>query len=204
PGYGRDADGADLAVAGARAGTAGDREHAARPDRPRACVERAAGGRPQPAAARRGERGAVGRVPRRTDQCHPRRGVSTAGCARAPAAGRPGGSPAAAPVPAGRAAPARDGREPPGNACRGRRERARRVDGRPLPDETVDELVRYAVDGEVCGPARIVLRRLAAGNPRYLREVVYSARAGGALRIEGGIWQWYGGLCGDGYLGELV
>ena len=83
-------------------------------------------------------------------------------------------------------------------------ELARRVDVRPLPDETVDELVRHAVDGEVCGPARIVLRRLAAGNPRYLREVVYSARAGGALRIEGGIWQWYGGLCGDGYLGELV
>jgi DNA-binding CsgD family transcriptional regulator len=81
---------------------------------------------------------------------------------------------------------------------------ARRVEVRPLPESTIDELIDRALPAEICGPARARLRGLAAGNPLYLRELLVDAVDGGTLRHRNGVWQWYGSLRGGGRLGELV
>lgn len=72
-----------------------------------------------------------------------------------------------------------------------------------LPDLVVDELVRHALPGRVSGATHARLRRLAAGNPLYLRELLNAGVTTGALRERDGLWQWSGD--GGGWrLHELV
>lgn len=73
----------------------------------------------------------------------------------------------------------------------------------PLPAEVIAELVRKALPGKVSGETHARLRRLAGGNPLYLRELVNAGLATGALREEAGFWQWSGDG-GEWRLHELV
>jgi DNA-binding CsgD family transcriptional regulator len=83
-------------------------------------------------------------------------------------------------------------------------ELAARVELTPLPDDTIDDLIDHALGGGVAGAARAKLRRLAEGNPLYLRELLLSGVESGTLRQSDALWQWYEPLREAYRLGELV
>lgn len=67
-----------------------------------------------------------------------------------------------------------------------------------------DLLLERALDGPVDTRSAALLWSGSAGNPLYLRELVVSGRAVGALRVAEGIWSWHGAIELGGRLGELV
>ncbi|MDX8029706.1 AAA family ATPase [Lentzea sp. BCCO 10_0856] len=67
-----------------------------------------------------------------------------------------------------------------------------------------DLLLEQALDGPVDTRSSSLLWSGSAGNPLYLRELVVSGRAVGALRVDDGIWSWHGAIQLGGRLGELV
>lgn len=75
---------------------------------------------------------------------------------------------------------------------------------RPLPDDTVAELLREVLDGRVPESLHAVLCRLAEGNPLHLQAVVLDGIDSGALRQQDGVWQWQGASSGAWRLRELV
>ncbi|WP_439664475.1 LuxR C-terminal-related transcriptional regulator [Lentzea sp. HUAS TT2] len=67
-----------------------------------------------------------------------------------------------------------------------------------------DLLLERALDGPVDTRSAALLWSASAGNPLYLRELVVSGCAVGALRADDGIWAWHGEIELGGRLGELV
>lgn len=67
-----------------------------------------------------------------------------------------------------------------------------------------DLLLERALDGPIDTRSASLLWSGSAGNPLYLRELVVSGRAMGALRAEDGIWSWHGAIELGGRLAELV
>ncbi|TCO54724.1 LuxR C-terminal-related transcriptional regulator [Actinocrispum wychmicini] len=80
----------------------------------------------------------------------------------------------------------------------------RRIDVLPLDDSAVDRLVGHALPGHVAESTRIALRDLAAGNPLYLRELLFDGVESGALWRGDGVWQWRGLSRGARRLRDLV
>ncbi|MBP2324949.1 DNA-binding CsgD family transcriptional regulator [Kibdelosporangium banguiense] len=72
-----------------------------------------------------------------------------------------------------------------------------------LPNPVIDELVRRTLPGQVSGIAAARLRRLAEGNPLYLRELLHAGIQTGTLHDDTGIWEW-SGSGGAWRLRELV
>ena len=60
----------------------------------------------------------------------------------------------------------------------------------PLPDTAIDALLDHALGGQVRDSTRLKLRRLAAGSPLYLRELLLAGTDSGALRYRDGGWRW--------------
>ncbi|WP_157523148.1 helix-turn-helix transcriptional regulator [Herbidospora cretacea] len=81
---------------------------------------------------------------------------------------------------------------------------ARRVELEPLADEEVDAVLERGLGGPLDVVTRRTLRRLSAGNPLVLYELVQSALEGGALRNVDGLWHLDGHLQVTGRLGDLV
>lgn len=81
---------------------------------------------------------------------------------------------------------------------------ARRLEVPPLPDIDIEVLLGHALPGQISGPAAAELGRLAGGNPLFLRELLSTWRASGALREQGGLWSWNGHRPGAGQLRDLV
>ncbi|GIJ58498.1 LuxR C-terminal-related transcriptional regulator [Virgisporangium aurantiacum] len=74
----------------------------------------------------------------------------------------------------------------------------------PLPDEAVDLLLAQALPGPIDPISRRHLRRLAAGNPLLLRELLADARQSGTLATREGIWHWRGPGPAGARVGDLV
>jgi DNA-binding CsgD family transcriptional regulator len=81
---------------------------------------------------------------------------------------------------------------------------ARRVDLQPLSDSDVDTLLERGLDSPLDAVTRRTLRRLSAGNPLVLRELVQSGLEGSALRRVDGLWHLGGRLQITGRFGDLV
>lgn len=73
-----------------------------------------------------------------------------------------------------------------------------------LNDNAIDELLDHALDGQLVEPARTALRDLVAGNPLYLRELLFDGADSGALSRGDGVWQWRGSLRGARRIHDLV
>lgn len=78
------------------------------------------------------------------------------------------------------------------------------VSVRPLAPEAVDELLDYAVPGPLDSISRRRLRRLSAGNPLLLRELLADGIDTGALRQRAGVYRWRGPAPVSPRLGELT
>ncbi|WP_049570319.1 helix-turn-helix transcriptional regulator [Nonomuraea sp. SBT364] len=81
---------------------------------------------------------------------------------------------------------------------------ARRVELRPLSDGDADTLLERALGGPLDAVTRRTLRRLSAGNPLVLRELVQSALEGAALHRVDGLWHLGDQLRITGRLGDLI
>ncbi|MFI6323623.1 LuxR C-terminal-related transcriptional regulator [Nonomuraea sp. NPDC050556] len=81
---------------------------------------------------------------------------------------------------------------------------AQRVDLLPLGDDDVDTLLERGLGGPLDAVTRRTLRRLSAGNPLVLHELVQSGLDGAALRRVDGLWHLDGQLQVTGRLGDLV
>lgn len=73
-----------------------------------------------------------------------------------------------------------------------------------LNDSAIDQLLDHALDGQLVEPARTALRDLVAGNPLYLRELLFDGAESGALWRGDGVWQWRGSLRGARRIHDLV
>lgn len=81
---------------------------------------------------------------------------------------------------------------------------ARRVDLLPLGDDDVGTLLERGLGGPLDAVTRRTLRRLSAGNPLVLHELVQSGLEGSALRRVDGLWHLDGQLEITARLGDLV
>ncbi|WP_030454947.1 helix-turn-helix transcriptional regulator [Herbidospora cretacea] len=81
---------------------------------------------------------------------------------------------------------------------------ARRVELGPLGDDEIDTLLERGLGGPLDAVTRRSLRRLSAGNPLVLYELVQSALEGGSLRTVDGLWHLEGHLRVTGRLGDLI
>ncbi|MGW0480273.1 LuxR C-terminal-related transcriptional regulator [Nonomuraea sp. NPDC003214] len=81
---------------------------------------------------------------------------------------------------------------------------ARRVELRPLADHDVDTLLERALGGPLDAVTRRTLRRLSAGNPLVLRELVQSGLEGAVLHRVDGLWHLGEQLRVTGRLGDLL
>jgi DNA-binding CsgD family transcriptional regulator len=81
---------------------------------------------------------------------------------------------------------------------------ARRLHVQPLAPAAVDQILGHALAGQIDPISHRRLRRLAAGNPLLLRELVADARDSGTLAERDGVWRWRGPVPGTARLAELV
>ncbi len=81
---------------------------------------------------------------------------------------------------------------------------ARRIDVAPLPDGVVDQIVRTVLGGEVGADVEASVRRLSAGNPLALRELVLGAVESGALSRSASGWHLDRPLAVSPRLADLV
>ena len=68
-----------------------------------------------------------------------------------------------------------------------------RLNVRPLTSAAVDELLCHALGPQICERTRRHIRRVAAGHPLVLRELLAGALEEGALIGDGGVWRWADG-----------
>jgi DNA-binding CsgD family transcriptional regulator/tetratricopeptide (TPR) repeat protein len=85
-----------------------------------------------------------------------------------------------------------------------RSDRVTRIELDALGRGDVDTLLHLVLGAPLDGVAAAALWDASAGNPLFLRELVLSARASGALRETDGVWSLAGPLQGSGRLRELV
>lgn len=86
----------------------------------------------------------------------------------------------------------------------GGQERIHRLGVRVLPPQAVDAIIDHALGVPVDGITRHEIRRLAEGNPLFLRELLREGVATGALRRREGVWRWSGGLHDSLPLADLL
>src|SRR5579859_1056447 len=70
---------------------------------------------------------------------------------------------------------------------------ARRLNVRPLASASVDELLCHALGPQIGERTRRHIRRVVAGYPLVLRELLAGALEEGALIGDGGVWRWADG-----------
>ncbi|GIH67927.1 helix-turn-helix transcriptional regulator [Sphaerimonospora thailandensis] len=80
----------------------------------------------------------------------------------------------------------------------------RRLELRPLSDGDVDTLLERGLGGPLDAVTRRTFRRLSAGNPLVLRELVQSGLEGSVLRRVDSLWHLGGQLRITGRFGDLV
>jgi DNA-binding CsgD family transcriptional regulator len=66
--------------------------------------------------------------------------------------------------------------------------RLTRLDLAPLGDEAVADLVAAVLPGPMSSMTMAYVQRVAAGNPRYLRELLTGAHELGSLSVRAGLW----------------
>ncbi|WP_157518602.1 helix-turn-helix transcriptional regulator [Herbidospora mongoliensis] len=81
---------------------------------------------------------------------------------------------------------------------------ARRVELLPLADDEIDAVLERGLGGPLDAVTKRTFRRLSAGNPLVLYELVQSALEGETLRNVDGLWHLDGTLQVTGRLGDLV
>ena len=81
---------------------------------------------------------------------------------------------------------------------------ARRLNVRPLASAAVDELLGHALGPQIGERTRRHIRRVAAGHPLVLRELLAGGLEEGALIGDGGVWRWADGPRYGPTLVELV
>jgi DNA-binding CsgD family transcriptional regulator/tetratricopeptide (TPR) repeat protein len=81
---------------------------------------------------------------------------------------------------------------------------ASRLDLHPLDAEQVGEMLALALGAPVDSYTRHRLWEVTAGNLLFLRELVRTGLARGALAEHGAVWIWTGGFEGLGHLQELL
>ncbi|MEO3859331.1 LuxR C-terminal-related transcriptional regulator [Acrocarpospora sp. B8E8] len=81
---------------------------------------------------------------------------------------------------------------------------ARRVELEPLGGGDVDMLLERALGGQMDAVSRRTLRRLSAGNPLVLREVVRAGLERSALRRVDGVWHLAAPVEVTGRLGDVI
>jgi DNA-binding CsgD family transcriptional regulator len=80
----------------------------------------------------------------------------------------------------------------------------RRLNVRPLSGDVVDRLVGHVLGAQVDGVTRQEIRRVAAGNPLYLRELLAGGLEEGGLVRREGVWCWDHGRRYGSSLVDLV
>lgn len=67
-----------------------------------------------------------------------------------------------------------------------------RIDLGPLPRPVMEQLMESLLAGPVDVATKHRLQGLSAGNPLFLREIVYAGTSSGSLRLANSVWQWNG------------
>jgi DNA-binding CsgD family transcriptional regulator len=67
-----------------------------------------------------------------------------------------------------------------------------RIEVTALAGEDLDQLLALSLDGPIDALSARELRRICAGSPMLLRELLIAGRDTGSLRQVGGVWRWHG------------